>query len=156
MCCILLDSYRQSCWGHMGGIPNWFCDLYVSLTFTALIMSCHSGIILAFLCWVPKFTTLPEIAPKCIIFVIFILLISVWNLGSVINFHIWGWICNFIDLCYYLVLLYTSPSYIFNFNRLWCANLNASTNVLMVFMPGTQLLMSLINECRLLILFDFQ
>ena len=40
--------------------------------------------------------------------------------------------------------LYTSPSYIFNFNRLWCTRLNASANVLMVFVSAPHHLMSLV------------
>ena len=42
--------------------------------------------------------------------------------------------------------LYTSPSYFFNFNKLWCASLNASANVPMVFAPATHCLMSLLYK----------
>ena len=139
----------QSHWGHWDGLPICVCHLYVGLTFICLILSGHSLIILKPIGIVVTFATLPAVTPKCIVFVSFVLWVSVWSLGSTEYFYIDAEFVISLSSAIVWSSLYTSPSYFFHFNRLWSANLNASANIFMVFAPATHLLMSLL--CRLLI-----
>ena len=99
---------------------------------------------ISLLCWLAKFATFPAIAPKSIIFGIFIfILASVW---------VFAWLFTFMFEIESVISLisaivwsswYTNHSYFFRFSNLWCASLNASANVLMIFAPATHLWISL-------------
>ena len=131
ICSDLLCYYRSSCWRDSCRICNWFCFLNVSFTFISLILNCHSGTTLVFLYRVATYTTFPAITQKVFLFC--------WFLSDIFDW-LYTFKCEVVSAITLISVivqysLYTSPSYVLSFNKLWCARLNASARVFNVFAP---------------------